>query len=63
MAMTVRPVEVHEGRDYQKKTVETMSDAEIREKLCIVRGGCVKCECLTHCRYGREAIRRGVVKS
>ena len=47
---------------YQKKTVDTMTDGEIKKKLCKdVKGGCVECPILTHCRYGAEATRRGLI--
>lgn len=48
----------HQG----KKTVDTMTDVEIRHKLCRdVAGGCVKCGVFDACRYGQEAKRRGLV--
>ena len=46
---------------YKKKTVETMTDSEIRHKLCNVKGGCTRCEVFHSCRYGAEAKRRGLV--
>ena len=52
-----------EPAPYQKKTVETMSNAEIKNKLCRdVRGGCRKCPVYDTCRYGPEAERRGLLK-
>lgn len=45
-----------------KKTVETMTDVEIRHKLCMdVAGGCANCGVFDACRYGQEAKRRGLV--
>lgn len=46
---------------YTKK-VESMSDIEIKHKLCKdVRGGCKGCPVLGTCRYGQEARRRELV--
>lgn len=46
---------------YTKK-VESMSDIEIKHKLCKdVAGGCAKCGVYDACRYGQEAKRRGLV--
>ena len=44
-----------------RKNVDTMSDAEIRNKLCKVEGGCRACEVMDACRYGQEAIRRELI--
>lgn len=53
---------IPEVSPYKKRTVETMTDSEIRHKLCKdVRGGCEKCEVAKQCRYGQEAKRRGLV--
>lgn len=46
---------------YTKK-VESMSDIEIKHKLCKdVRGGCKGCPVLDTCRYGQEADKRGLL--
>lgn len=48
---------------YPRRTVEIMSNAEIKNKLCRdVRGGCRKCPVYDTCRYGPEANRRGMLK-
>jgi hypothetical protein len=55
--------EFTEPPKYPRKTVETMSNAEIKNKLCKdVRGGCRKCPVYDTCRYGPEANRRGLLK-
>lgn len=41
---------------YQKKTVETYSDRELKNKLC--GAGCANCEVLDMCRIGQEWMRR-----
>ena len=47
---------------YQKKTVDKMTNREIINALCKDQeSGCVKCEVLPWCRYGREARRRGLL--
>lgn len=51
-----------EIRHQGKKTVECMTDIEIRHKLCKdVCGGCIECGVLDVCRYGQEAIRRELI--
>ena len=46
-------------KKYIKKTPETMSDAEIRNKLCLkVHGGCKFCDMLEYCKYGQQCIIR-----
>ena len=48
------------SRYQYKKTVDTMTDTEIRHKLC--KGiHCPKCESFEFCRYGKEAVRRELV--
>ena len=46
---------------YQRKVVDTMTDAEIKNKLCR-DAGCEGCEVFDSCRYGREAKKRGLLK-
>ena len=62
-ACRIEPREAIRPSAYVRRTVETMSDAEIRNKLCVgVRGGCLKCGVYDVCRYGAEATKRGLVK-
>ena len=45
-----------------KKTVETMTDVEIKHKLCKdVAGWCKACGVYDTCRYGQEADKRGLL--
>ena len=46
----------HQG----KKTVETMTDVEIKHKLC-KDVYCRDCDSYEFCRFGQEAKRRGLV--
>ena len=56
----IKPVE-KKSYDYSKRIPETMSDSEIRNKLCFgVPGGCGKCVNIKVCLYGQEAIRRNL---
>lgn len=49
-------------KPYTRKTVETMTNVEIRHKLCRdVTGGCLGCGVLDACRYGQEAQKRGLL--
>lgn len=58
--MYLRPVE-KKSYDYNKRTPGTMSDSEIRNKLCFgVPGGCGKCVNIKVCLYGQEAVRRNL---
>lgn len=54
-----------EQRNSRRKTPEEMTDAEIWNKICISRSGalgnCKKCEISDLCKYGEEAIKRGLV--
>ena len=62
-ACRVEPREFTPPSTYVRRTVETMSDREIRNKLCVgVRGGCKRCDVYDTCRYGREAMKRGMLK-
>ena len=55
--------EFAESPKYPRRTVESISNAEIKNKLCKdVRGGCRKCPVYDTCRYGPEANRRGLLK-
>ena len=58
--MYLKPVE-KKTYDYNKRTPGTMSDSEIRKKLCFgIPGGCGKCENIKVCLYGQEAVRRNL---
>lgn len=52
-----------EHHEYPRRTVDSMSNVEIKNKLCRdVRGGCKRCPVLGTCRYGQEAEKRGLLK-
>lgn len=58
----ITPREYTPPTTYHKNTVETMSNVEIKHKLCKnVKGGCTKCGVYDTCRYGQEAAKRGLV--
>ena len=58
-ASRIEPREYRPPNVYHHKTVETMSDREIRNNVCRnVTGGCRECEVLRSCRYGEEYLRR-----
>ena len=47
--------------DYKPRTADTMSNAEIRRKLCFgTCEVCKGCEVLDYCQYGQEGIRRAI---
>ena len=61
MAITMREMAKSELPDwhYRKKTIETLTDKELKNKICQgVKGGCANCEVNAFCRIGKEAIRR-----
>jgi radical SAM protein with 4Fe4S-binding SPASM domain len=47
-----------------KRTVERMSDTELRHKICEnkrgQRGDCRNCEIRDMCRIGQEVLKRGL---
>ena len=58
-ASWIEPREYVPPNVYNKRTVESMSDRELRNNVCIgVAGGCEKCEVLPSCRYGAEWLKR-----
>ena len=44
---------------YKRRTVEDMTDAELKRKVCKdVKGGCQECAAVRQCRYGAEYLKR-----
>ena len=57
----VRDVEQRSLMPYKRRTVEQLSDSEIRKTLCVPEPECASCEMYRYCRYGQEYERRRVV--
>lgn len=54
----VRDTEQRSLMPCKRRTVEQLSDGEIRKAMCMSEPKCKACEILIVCRYGQEWIRR-----